>query len=493
MIQKDLKKSPQLADKIIEESAGCAGAWQRTRIRPRKGMETKKILIVDDEESMRHMLSLILKGEGYEARAVGLGREALELVDSQAFDFILLDVVMPGMDGLELLGALKEKGVESTVIMMSAHGSLDTAVEAMKLGAYDYVSKPFKPDEILLALRKAEERENLRRENVRLRQEVSRDFSFENMVGESEGMQKVFEAIRKISDYKASVLIVGESGTGKEMVARAIHYNSSRGGGPFVAVNCGAIPETLLESELFGHERGAFTDAKREKRGSFELAHRGTLFLDEIGEMSLAAQVKLLRVLQEGEVKRLGSERPILVDVRIIAATVQDLSRSVTEGKFREDLFYRLNVLPLRLPPLREKKEDIPLLVDHFIQEFNQQHHLEVEGVSEETMDFLMEYSWPGNVRELENVVRRSMILSPSRRIDARLLPSEVLEGRWAPFKRDFGKEELSIKKAARIMEEQLIRKALKKTKGNRTQASRILEISHPALLSKMKRYGIES
>jgi two-component system response regulator AtoC len=458
-----------------------------------KKMEAKKILIVDDEESMRHMLSLILKGEGYEARAVGLGREALELLDSQAFDFLLLDVVMPGMDGLELLRALKEKGVESAVIMMSGYGSLDTAVEAMKQGAYDYVSKPFKPDEILLALRKAEERENLRRENVRLRQEVRRDFSFENIVGESEGMQKVFEAIKKISDYKASVLIGGESGTGKEMVARAIHYNSSRGGGPFVTVNCGAIPETLLESELFGHERGAFTDAKREKRGSFELAHEGTLFLDEIGEMSLAAQVKLLRVLQEGEVKRLGSERPILVDVRIIAATIQDLSRSVAEGKFREDLFYRLNVLPLRLPPLREKKEDIPLLVGHFIQKFNQQHHLEVEGVSEETRDLLMEYSWPGNVRELENVVRRSMILSPGRRIDARFLPSEVLEGRGAPFKREFGKEEFSIKKAARIMEEELIRKALKKTKGNRTQAGRILEISHPALLSKMKRYGIDN
>jgi two-component system response regulator AtoC len=490
MIEKSFKKSTQLADKIIEDNSRVPGAWQGIRIRPGKGMEAKKILIVDDEESMRHMLSLILKGEGYEARAVGLGREALELVDSQVFDFILLDVVMPGMDGLELLRALKQKGVESTVIMMSAYGSLDAAVEAMKGGAYDYVSKPFKPDEILLALRKAEERENLRRENTRLRQEVRRDFSFENLVGKSEGMRKVFEAIQKISDYKASVLIVGESGTGKEMVARSIHYNSSRGSGPLVAVNCGAIPETLLESELFGHERGAFTDARREKRGSFELAHQGTLFLDEIGETSLTAQVKLLRALQEGEVKRLGREQPIFVDVRIIAATIRDLSLAVAEGKFREDLFYRLNVLPLHLPPLREKKEDIPLLLEHFIHKYNQEHHLEVEGFTEEAVALLLEYSWPGNVRELENVVKRSMILTQGRKIDANFLPSEVLEGR-APWREPWGGE-YSIKKAARNMEEQLIRKALKKTKGNRTHAARILEISHPSLLSKIKGYRID-
>jgi len=455
-------------------------------------MEAKKILVVDDEESMRHMLSLILKREGYEVHAVGQAREALDLVDTQTFDFILLDVVMPEMDGLELLRALKEKEVESTVIMMSAYGNLDTAVEAMKRGAYDYVSKPFKPDEILLALRKAEERENLRRENLRLRQEVRRDYSFGNIVGKSEKMQQVFEAIKKISDYKASVLIMGESGTGKEMVARSIHYNSSRSNGPFVAVNCGAIPETLLESELFGHERGAFTDAKREKRGSFEMAHQGTLFLDEIGETTLSAQVKLLRVLQEGEVKRLGSERSIFVDVRIIAATIRDLSKAVAEGKFRDDLFYRLNVLPLHLPPLRERKEDIPLLVDHFIHKYNQHHQLEIRGVTEEAMARLLEYAWPGNVRELENIIERSMILSQGERIEASCLPSEVLGGRVS-WKREIWGEEYSIKRAARVMEEELIRKALQKTKGNRTQAARILEISHPALLSKIKEYGIEA
>jgi two-component system response regulator AtoC len=453
-------------------------------------MERKSVLVVDDEESMRHMLSLILNREGYDVQAVENGKEALNLVDSRSFDFLLLDVVMPGMDGLELLKALREKKVEATVIMMSAYGSLDTAVEAMKSGAYDYISKPFKPDEILLALRKAEERENLRQENIRLRQEMRRDYSFGNLIGKSPRMLQVFEAIKKISEYKASVLIMGESGTGKELVSRAIHYNSSRNG-PFIAVNCGAIPDTLLESELFGHERGAFTDAKKEKRGSFELAHQGTLFLDEVAETSLSAQVKLLRSLQEGEIKRLGSEKSIIVDVRIIAATVQDLSKAVAEGRFREDLFYRLNVLPLHLPPLRERKEDIPLLADHFLHKYNQQHRLDIRGITENAMARLLEYSWPGNVRELENAIERAMILTQDKKIEEHSLPSEVL-GEKAPWKKVVWEDELSIKKANRAMEEELIRKALKKTKGNRSQASRILEISHPALLSKIKEYRIE-
>jgi two-component system response regulator AtoC len=454
-------------------------------------MERKKILVVDDEESMRHMLTLILKREGYEVQAVEKGSEALQLVDSESFDFILSDVVMPETDGLTLLQALKQKKVEATLIMMSAYGNLDTAVEAMKRGAYDYVSKPFKPDEILLTLRKAEERENLRQANIRLQRELIREYSFGNIVGKSPKIVQVFETIKKISDYKASVLIIGESGTGKEMVARCIHYNSPRGSEPFVAVNCGAIPETLLESELFGHEKGAFTDAKKEKRGSFELAHQGTLFLDEVGELSLSAQVKLLRALQQGEVKRLGSEHPLSVDVRIIAATIRDLSRAVAEGKFREDLFYRLNVLPLHLPPLRERKEDIPLLVDHFIHKYNEIHRLSSEGITEEVLARLLEYSWPGNVRELENTIERAMILAQGKRIGVDCLPSEIL-GQRASWKKEIWAEEFSIKKANRMMEEDLIRKALKRTGGNRSQAAKILEISHPSLLSKMKVYSIE-
>jgi two-component system response regulator AtoC len=375
--------------------------------------------------------------------------------------------------------------------MMSAYGNLGTAVEAMKRGAYDYISKPFRPDEVLLALRKAEERENLRKENLRLRREVHREYAFGNIVGKSPKMMQVFDTIKKISDYKASVLLIGESGTGKEMVARCLHYNSPRNNGPFEVINCGAIPETLLESELFGHEKGAFTDAKKEKRGSFEMAHQGTLFLDEVGEMSLTAQVKLLRVLQEGEVKRLGSERTFTVDVRIIAATIQDLSRAAAEGKFREDLFYRLNVLPVHLPPLRERKEDIPLLVEHFIHKYNEQHRLNTEGVAEDVLARLLEYSWPGNVRELENAIERAMILAQGKKIEADCLPSEVL-GTRPSWKKDLWGDEYSIKKASRIMEEELIRKALKKTGGNRSHAVKILEISHPALLSKIKEYGVE-
>jgi two-component system response regulator AtoC len=454
-------------------------------------MEQKKILIVDDDGSMRHMLSLILKREGYEVQAVGKGSEALNLVASESFDFILSDVVMPGMGGLELLQALKEKKVETTVIMMSAYGNLGTAVEAMKRGAYDYISKPFRPDEVLLALRKAEERENLRKENLRLRREVHREYAFGNIVGKSPKMMQLFDTIKKISEYKTSVLIIGESGTGKEMVARCLHYNSPRNNGPFEVINCGAIPETLLESELFGHEKGAFTDAKKEKRGSFEMAHQGTLFLDEVGEMSLTAQVKLLRALQEGEVKRLGSERTFTVDVRIIAATIQDLTRAVAEGKFREDLFYRLNVLPVHLPPLRERKEDIPLLVEHFIHKYNEQHRLNTEGAAEDVLARLLEYFWPGNVRELENAIERAMILAQGKKIEADCLPSEVL-GTRPSWKKDLWGDEYSIKKASRIMEEELIRKALKKTGGNRSHAVKILEISHPALLSKIKEYEIQ-
>ncbi|MBP1716338.1 MAG: histidine kinase [Deltaproteobacteria bacterium] len=304
-------------------------------------------------------------------------------------------------------------------------------------------------------------------------------------------MVQVFETIKKIADYKASVLILGESGTGKEMVAKAIHFNSPRSQAAFVAVNCGAIPETLLESELFGFEKGAFTDAKKEKRGNFEVAHGGTLFLDEIGEMSLAAQVKILRALQEGEVKRLGSEKPIKVDVRIIAATIRDLARAVLEGKFREDLFYRLNVLPLQLPSLRERKEDLPLLAEHFIQKYNREHNLNISGIAEEALALLLEYAWPGNVREMENAIERAMILSRDPKIQPECLPPEIRNGARPP--RDFLlNDELSVKKATRILEADLIRRALKKTGGNRSQASRILEISHPALLSKIREYGIE-
>lgn len=456
-------------------------------------MIPKRILIVDDEESFRHMLSVILKKEKYEVETASNGEEALQKVISTPFDQILCDIRMPQMDGLEFLKEVQKAGVESTIIMMSAYGTIDTAIEAMKLGAYDYISKPFKTDEIILTLRKAEEREQLRRENQLLRREVLREYSFENIVSKNAKMKEIFEVIKKVAPYKSTILIMGESGTGKELVARALHYNSDRSKRPFVAVNCGAIPENLLESELFGHVKGAFTDAIRTKRGLFEEADGGTLFLDEIGELPPQLQVKLLRVLQEGEIRRVGESRPIKVDVRIISATVKDLAREVNEGRFRDDLFYRLNVLPIHIPPLRERREDIPLLIDHFIKKFTQSTNKKVVGIDSKALEVLMNYKWSGNVRELENTIERAVVLADGENIMLENLPPEIRE-----FKEEevslppVAEEEYSIKKASRILETNLIKKALKRTKGNHTHAARLLEISHRALLYKIKEYGIE-
>lgn len=454
-------------------------------------MVSKRILIVDDEESFRHMLSVILVKEGYEVETSANAEEGLRKAAVSVFDQILCDIRMPGMDGLAFLREIKKTEIEATIIVMSAYGTADIAIEAMKLGAYDYISKPFKPDEIILTLRKAEEREQLRRENQLLRKEVAREYSFENIVSKNEKMQKIFDVIKKVSQYKSTVLITGESGTGKELVARALHYNSDRSQNPFVAINCGAIPENLLESELFGHAKGAFTDAIRTKKGLFEEADGGTLFLDEIGELPGPLQVKLLRVLQDGEIRRVGEGKPIQIDVRIVAATVKDLQKEVNEGHFREDLFYRLNVLPLHIPPLRERKEDIPLLIQHFIAKYNQTMNKNVTSVDHKAMEMLMSYKWFGNVRELENTIERAIVLSEKNNIESENLPGEISD-----FKEEFKietlpDEEYSIKKASKSLEINLIKKALKKTKGNHTHAARLLEISHRALLYKIKEYEI--
>ncbi len=454
-------------------------------------MDRKSVLVVDDEENMRSMLSDILVKEGYDVSSSPDGQAALEEVQDRSYDFILCDIKMPRLDGLGLLRALQEQVVDSTIIMMSAYGTIDTAVEAMKLGAYDYISKPFKTDEIVLTLLKAEERERLKKENIKLRQEISKEYSFENIVSGSEKMHRVFELITKIADYKSTVLIQGDSGTGKELVARAIHQNSSRKGKPFVAINCGAIPENLLESELFGHVKGAFTDAHRTKTGLFEEANGGTLFLDEIGELPLLLQVKLLRVLQDEEVRRVGDIKAVKVDVRVIAATTRDLAREVEAGRFRDDLYYRLNVLPIQLPPLKDRREDIPILAEHFVKKFNQRLGLEVKMITQDALDFLMNFDWHGNVRQLENTIERAMVLSNSDEIDIDALPGEV-KGISEDGKLVFNGNELSIKKATRILEADLIRKALKKTKGNRTHAAKILEISHRALLYKIKEYNLQ-
>lgn len=455
-------------------------------------MVPRRILIVDDEENFRHMLSVILKKERFEVDTASDGEEGLQKVMINPYDQVLCDIRMPRMDGLEFLKEVQKANPETSVIMMSAYGTIDTAIEAMKLGAYDYISKPFKPDEIVLTLKKAEERERLRKENDLLRKAVKREYSFENIVSKNESMLKLFEVVKKVASYKSTILITGESGTGKELVARALHYNSERSRRPFIPVNCGAIPENLLESELFGHAKGAFTDAIRTKKGLFEEADEGTLFLDEIGELPLQLQVKLLRVLQDGEIRRVGEGKPITVDVRIVAATAKELIREVSEGRFREDLFYRLNVFPVHIPPLRERKEDIPLLAAHFIKKYSQVVGKSITGIQPKALEVLMNYRWFGNVRELENTIERAIVLADGPQIEKENLPLEIQGFQEKVFLPPVTEEEYSIKKASKAMEIDLIQKALKKTKGNHTHAARILEISHRALLYKIKDYGLE-
>jgi two-component system response regulator AtoC len=448
----------------------------------------KRVLVIDDEENLRHYLQLILGEAGYQVESAQDGKEAFEKMQRRAWDIILCDIKMPTMDGMALLKAAKEKGLEGTIIMMSAYGTVDTAVEAMKIGAYDYVSKPFNADEIILTLKKAEERERLREENIRLRDEVQRDYDIENIVAQSKAMRTIFDLVKKVAQHKSSVLITGESGTGKELVARAIHYNSDRKDKPLISVNCGAIPENLLESELFGHVKGAFTDAIKSKRGLFEMAHQGTMFLDEVGELPQNLQVKLLRVLQDGEIRRVGDTQASHVDVGIIAATAKDLASEVKNNRFREDLYYRLNVLPIHIPPLRERQEDIPPLVEYFIEVYNKKLGLGIQGISQNAMERFLQYPWPGNVRELENIIERAMILAEGDTI--------VMEGLLMHMHGDEGSgpssSGLSIKKGAREMEIRLIKEALKQTGGNRLRAARMLEISHKALLYKLKDYGLE-
>ena len=449
----------------------------------------RRVLVVDDEENLRLVLKTLLRRHGYEVESAATGEDALGLVDSFGPDVVLTDVRMPKMGGLDLLAALKAKGNDATVIVMSAYGNMDLAIDAMKAGAYDYVQKPFKHDEVVLALRKAEERESLRRENRALRDEIRKEHRFEDILAKSASMQEIFRTIMKISEYKTTVLVTGESGVGKELVARAIHRRSKRTGA-FVPLNCGAIPENLLESELFGHKKGAFTDAVADRRGLFEEAHAGTLFLDEIGELPLGLQVKLLRVLEDEKIRRVGDSRDVQVDVRIVAATHRDLLAETKAGRFREDLFYRLNVLHVHSPPLRERREDIPLLIDHFLARNNARLGTSVRGLDTEARRLLFEYAWPGNVRELENTIERAMVLSEGDIITATDLPERVREAR-DPVQMQLASGELSVKKTMRIIEEILIRRALQKTKGNRTRAAEVLEISHRALLYKIKDYEI--
>ena len=455
-----------------------------------EALAPRRILVVEDEENLRHMLCAILRRESYEVGAVASAQEALAEVQARPWDVVLTDIRMPGKSGLDLLESLVGKNPAPTVIVMSAYGSFDVALEAMQKGAYDYISKPFRPDEIVLVLRKAEERERLKRENRALREALVREGRSALLVARSPAMQGVLRTVQKLAEYKTTVLVTGESGTGKELVARMLHEEGPRRERPFVAVNCAAIPENLLESELFGYNKGAFTDATRDRKGLLEQADGGTILLDEIGEMAPALQVKLLRVLQEEEFRPLGDTRDVHVDIRVVAATARDLVQEVKQGRFREDLFYRLNVLPVHLPPLRERSEDIPVLVDHFLARAQARLAKHVDGVSPSAMKALLDFGWPGNVRELENTIEHAMVLCEGSRIGIEDLPEKLRERR-DPLRAALAGDELSIKKTGRALEEALIRRALTRTGGNRTAAARLLEISHRALLYKIKEYGI--
>jgi two-component system response regulator AtoC len=450
----------------------------------------RHILIIDDEENLRHMLSVMLARQGYRVDLAENGEEGLNSLMNNVYDYILCDIRMPEMDGKTFLLRALEEHVTAPIIMMSAYGTVETAVECMKRGAYDFISKPFKKDEIVIVLKKAEERERLKEENSHLREVVADRFSYGGILSRNDRMQEIFGQIRKVADLKTTILVLGESGTGKELVARALHQNGRRSQKPFVAVNCGAIPENLLESEMFGHVRGAFTGASVDKAGLFEQADGGTLFLDEIGEMPLSLQVKLLRVLQEGEIRRVGDSASRKVDVRVISATSRDLSVDAAAGRFREDLYFRLNVFSLQLPPLRERVEDIPLLAEYFLRRYGSGNESQPLRIEPDAMRCLMAHRWPGNIRELENIVERVCILCEDGRITSSCLPPTVrLFDGDRPG--DSGSDEnLSIKKAEDTIERELIRKALARTGGNRTQAAKLLEISHRSLLYKLKEYG---
>ncbi len=454
-------------------------------------MGGKHILVIDDEENLRHMLSLMLTRQGYVADSAADGEKGLACIKNKVYDFILCDIRMPEMDGKTFLARAIQEQVNVPIIMMSAYGSVETAVECMKNGAYDFISKPFKKDEIVMVLKKAEERERLKEENSQLREAAAGRFAYSGIISRNACMEDIFSQIRKIASLKTTVMILGESGTGKELVARAIHQNGSRSAKPFIAVNCGAIPENLLESELFGHVRGAFTDASDDKTGLFELADGGTLFLDEVGEMPTALQVKLLRVLQDEEIRRVGANVSKKVDARVVSATSRDLQADVKTGGFREDLFFRLNVFCLQLPPLRERIEDIPLLAEHFIRNSSSGTERQALRIEPDAMRCLMAYGWPGNIRELENAIERATIMCDGASITSNCLPPSVRSGIGSlPFPTQ--DEDLSIKKAEDAIERDLIRKALLRTGGNRTLAAKILEISHRSLLYKLKEFGIE-
>jgi two-component system response regulator PilR (NtrC family) len=449
-----------------------------------------KILIVDDEQGMRELLSMMLRREGYDVVTAANGEAALASIQAEIFDLIITDIKMPKLDGISLLRSVKELSPDTIVIVITAFGTAETAVDAMKLGAYDYITKPFKNEEIKLVVQKALEKQVLRKENILLRREIESRAGFENFIGKSEVMQRVFTTIRQVADTRSTVLITGESGTGKELVARAIHACGSRKNTPFVTVNCSALPETLLESELFGYMKGAFTGAAANKQGLFEVAHGGSIFLDEISATTPALQTKLLRVLQEREFKRVGGTSDIKVDVRVIAASNRDLVQLIANGSFREDLYYRLNVIPISLPPLRERKEDISLLIGHFMKKIAQER--EPKRISPEAMNRLVSYRWPGNVRELENTIERLAVLAPGDTILVEHIPETIAELSPCPelIPTDIPESGIDLECLLRTAEKTLLNRALEKTGGVKTEAAKLLGLSFRSFRHRLQKYG---
>ncbi|MFO0775332.1 MAG: sigma-54 dependent transcriptional regulator [Nitrospiraceae bacterium] len=445
------------------------------------------VLVVDDDVAMRELVSDILTDRGHRVIVAGSGVEAVKSCDAHNPDVVLTDLRMKGMHGLEVLAEIKRRHPQANVILMTAFGSVETAVEAMKHGAYDYLTKPVKSDDLVLTIERAIREAELRREVSHLRRAVGQAFSFHQLVGKSKAMREVFDLIQRVAESPTNILISGESGTGKELVAKAIHFNSDRKQGPFVAINCAAIPETLLESELFGHLRGAFTDAKTDRRGLFEEADKGTLFLDEIGELPVTLQAKLLRAIQEKEIRRVGSPRPTSVDVRIIAATNVDLTEEAKAKRFREDLFYRLNVIEIRLPPLRDRREDIPLLVETFLEKCARALNRPARTVAEAAMARLVDYPWPGNVRELENVIERAVTLSRTPVIAVEDLPATVREARGEREVIDLG---VDRDWPLQEVERRYILRILDKTGGNKVQAAQLLGIDRKTLYRKLAEIG---
>ena len=455
-------------------------------------MET--ILIVDDEKNYLLVLSAVLEDEGYEVLTALNGPEALEIQKRSDLDLILTDMKMPGMTGIELLESVKAIDPDLPVIMMTAHGTVDKAVEAMQKGAYSYILKPFDNDRLIIFVKKAVTMFQVVKENRRLRDAVESQYRFGNIIAKSKAMRDVFKTIQKVAPANATVLIEGESGTGKELVAKSIHFNSSRRDKPFIAVNCSALAESLLESELFGHEKGAFTGAAATKKGRFELADGGTLFLDEIGELYTNLQVKLLRVLQEKTIERVGGVRSIAVDIRIIAATNKNLKDEMSNGRFREDLFYRLDVVHMALPPLRERREDIPLLVDHFIRKYQPERKaaLPVKGVDQEVDRLIFEYSWPGNVRELENLIERVMILCPNDVIRVADLPRGFKDNVHNALHLEGIPKDAKLYETLAMIERAMIERALKMADNVQSHAADMLGIGKSGLNQKIKKYNLD-